>query len=199
MTARSRNDFQVKIRGFRIELAEIEACLGRCPGVREAVVLAREDQPGDLRLVAYYTTGDVAADVGYLRAQLAATLPEHMVPTAYVRLQSLPLTTHGKLDRQALPRPDESAHGVHGHVAPSTPIELALAEIWCEVLRCERVGLTDNFFQLGGHSLLATRIVARIDDLLGIELPMRVMFDHPTIEALLDYLFTQAQDTRASP
>ncbi|SDT16311.1 amino acid adenylation domain-containing protein [Pseudomonas asplenii] len=194
-----RNDFQVKIRGFRIELAEIEACLGRCPGVREAVVLAREDQPGDLRLVAYYTTGDVAADVGDLRAQLAATLPEHMVPTAYVRLQSLPLTTHGKLDRQALPRPDESSHGGLGHVAPSTPIELALAEIWCEVLRCERVGLTDNFFQLGGHSLLATRIVARIDDLLGIELPMRVMFDHPTIEALLDYLFTQAQDTRASP
>ncbi|QXI25592.1 non-ribosomal peptide synthetase [Pseudomonas vanderleydeniana] len=195
-----RNDFQVKIRGYRIELAEIEASLGRCTGVREAVVLASEDQPGEARLVAYYTVAEGAApDARELRTQLAAVLPEHMVPAAYVRLDQLPLTPNGKLDRQALPRPDEAAYAVNTHVAPGTPIELALAEIWCEVLHCERVGLTDNFFQLGGHSLLATRIVARIDDLLGIELPMRVMFDHPTIEALLDHLFTQAQETRASP
>ncbi|WP_273826187.1 non-ribosomal peptide synthetase [Pseudomonas asplenii] len=195
-----RNDFQVKIRGYRIELAEIEACLGGCPGVREAAVIARDEQPGEPRLVAYYTVAEGAAPaVHELRTQLAAALPEHMVPAAYVRLDCLPLTTNGKLDRQALPRPDETAYALQTHVAPSTPIERALAEIWCEVLRCERVGLTDNFFQLGGHSLLAIRIVARIDDLLGIELPMRVMFDHPTIEALLDYLFTQAQETRASP
>ncbi|WP_152974596.1 phosphopantetheine-binding protein, partial [Pseudomonas asplenii] len=171
--------FQVKIRGYRIELAEIEACLGGCPGVREAAVIARDEQPGEPRLVAYYTVAEGAAPaVHELRTQLAAALPEHMVPAAYVRLDCLPLTTNGKLDRQALPRPDETAYALQTHVAPSTPIERALAEIWCEVLRCERVGLTDNFFQLGGHSLLATRIVARIDDLLGIELPMRVMFDH---------------------
>ncbi|MGY2306515.1 phosphopantetheine-binding protein [Pseudomonas gingeri] len=111
----------------------------------------------------------------------------------------LPLTANGKLDRQALPVPGAGAFAGQGFVAPSTPIEAALARIWCEVLRCERVGLTDNFFHLGGHSLLATRIVARIEDLMGIDLPMRVLFDHPTIEAVLDHLFTQAQETRASP
>ncbi|NWA02234.1 non-ribosomal peptide synthetase [Pseudomonas gingeri] len=195
-----RNDFQVKIRGFRIEPGEIEACLRQCAGVREAVVIAREEQPGEVRLVAYCTGAEGAAvDVVVLREQVVARLPGHLVPTAYVLLDTLPLTANGKLDRQALPAPGEGAFAVQGFVAPSTPIESALARIWCEVLRCERVGLTDNFFHLGGHSLLATRIVARIEDLLGIELPMRVLFDHPTIEAVLDHLFTQAQENRASP
>ena len=153
---------QVKIRGFRIELGEIEARLAEHAGVREAVVVAREDTAGDKRLVAYYTVangGEAArrAEAGaeQLRAHLAAKLPEYMVPAAYVRLEGLPLTPNGKLDRKALPAPEADAYAVRGYEAPQGEMETALAQIWAEVLKVERVGRHDNFFELGGHSLLA--------------------------------------------
>jgi len=172
-----RLDTQVKVRGFRIELGEIEARLTEHPEVREAVVLAREDVPGERRLVAY-VTGAVEADA--LRAHLRQSLPEHMVPAAYVYLEALPLTPNGKLDRKALPAP-ELASAEDRYVAPRTPTEEALAGIWAEVLRLERVGATESFFDLGGHSLLATRVVSRVRELFGVELPLRAIFEAPTL------------------
>ncbi|HEU4885333.1 MAG TPA: amino acid adenylation domain-containing protein, partial [Longimicrobium sp.] len=158
-----RNDHQVKIRGFRIELGEIEARLAELPGVREAVVLAREDVPGDQRLVAY-VVGD--ADAESLRAHLSTALPEHMVPAAYVRLQALPLTPNGKLDRKALPAPGGEAYAARAFEAPLGEVEEALAEIWAELLGVERAGRRDNFFELGGHSLLAVRMISRVRQVL---------------------------------
>ncbi|XXX72653.1 amino acid adenylation domain-containing protein [Sorangium sp. So ce134] len=174
-----RTDHQVKVRGFRIELGEIEGALRRCAGVRDAVVVARGDAPGTKRLVAY-VTGDPPA--GSLREQLRARLPEYMVPSAFVVLESLPLTPSGKVDRRSLPEPD-GALG-NEHVAPRTAGEERLAGIWREVLRAERVGVTDNFFELGGHSLLATQVVSRIRRELGVEVPLRALFEAPTVELL---------------
>ena len=156
-----RNDFQVKIRGFRIELGEIEARLMEHPGVREAVVIAREDTPGDKRLVAYYTSAEAqgAGDAEQLRSHLSAVLPEYMVPAAYVHLESLPLTPNGKLDRRALPAPQADAYSTRGYEPPQGEIEEQLAGIWAEVLKLDKVGRHDNFFSLGGHSLLAVRVV----------------------------------------
>ncbi|HEX6037441.1 amino acid adenylation domain-containing protein, partial [Longimicrobium sp.] len=147
-----RLDEQVKIRGFRIELGEIEARLAEHPEVREAVVLAREDVPGEKRLVAY-VVGEAEADA--LRARLRQSLPEYMVPAAFVPLDALPLTANGKLDRKALPAPEGDAYARAGYEAPLGEVEAALAEIWGEVLGLERVGRWDHFFELGGHSLLA--------------------------------------------
>ncbi|KPA94766.1 non-ribosomal peptide synthetase, partial [Pseudomonas asplenii] len=179
-----RNDFQVKIRGFRIELGEVEACLARCAGVRDALVIAREDPPGEPRLVAYYTVVDGAVPtVQELRGQLAAALPEHMVPAAYVSLQALPLTANGKLDRKALPAPDDSAFGTRPFSAPQGPVEIALAEAWAHVLGRERIGREDNFFALGGHSLSALRVLERLRR-QGIELDARLMFSVPVLREL---------------
>ncbi|HEX8242041.1 MAG TPA: amino acid adenylation domain-containing protein, partial [Longimicrobium sp.] len=172
-----RLDEQVKIRGFRIEPGEVEAALAAYPGVREARVVAREDQPGDKRLVAY-VVGDV--ETGALRAHVRQSLPEYMVPAAFVVLERLPLTPNGKLDRRALPAP-ELASAEETYVAPRTPVEEVLAGIWAEVLRLERVGVEEGFFELGGHSLLATRVVSRIRALFGVELPLRAVFEGPTI------------------
>ncbi|HVG44860.1 MAG TPA: amino acid adenylation domain-containing protein, partial [Longimicrobium sp.] len=156
-----RNDFQVKVRGFRVELGEIEARIAAYPGVREAVVLARENVPGDTRLVAYLVGADsVEADA--LRASLAERLPEHMVPAAYVRLEALPLTPNGKLDRKALPAPEGDAFARRGYEAPVGETEQALAEIWSELLGVEQAGRWDHFFELGGHSLLAVRVISRV-------------------------------------
>ncbi|HET7867921.1 MAG TPA: amino acid adenylation domain-containing protein, partial [Burkholderiaceae bacterium] len=148
-----RNDHQVKIRGFRIELGEIEAALLACPGVREAVVLTREDEPGNKRLVAYLTGSQLQPEA--LRVALARSLPEYMVPAAYVLLEALPLTPNGKLDRKALPAPEGSAFGAAAFEPPPGEIETTLAALWCELLGLERVGRADHFFELGGHSLLA--------------------------------------------
>jgi amino acid adenylation domain-containing protein len=177
-----RLDEQVKVRGFRIEPGEIEARLAEHPAVREAVVLVREDAPGDRRLVAY-VVGDAAAGADVLRAHLSERLPEYMVPSAFMVLESLPLTPNGKLDRRALPAPDfASAQG--RYVAPRTPVEEVLAESWAEVLRVERVGVEESFFALGGHSLLATRVVSRIREVFGVEVPLRALFEGPTVASL---------------
>jgi amino acid adenylation domain-containing protein len=172
-----RMDEQVKIRGFRVELGEIEAALRRDAGVAECAVVAREDAPGDRRLVAYLVGG---ADVDGLRAGLRRTLPEYMVPAAFVFLDALPLTPNGKLDRRALPAP-ELASAEERYVAPRTPVEEVLAGIWAEVLRLERVGVEESFFELGGHSLLATRVMSRVREVFGAELPLRALFEGPTV------------------
>jgi amino acid adenylation domain-containing protein len=175
-----RLDHQVKVRGFRIELGEIEGALRQAPGVAECAVVVREDETGDRRLVAY-VTGDVEA--AGLREHLRESLPEYMVPSAFVFLDALPLTPNGKLDRKALPAP-ELAPADDRYVAPRTPVEEVLAGIWAEVLRLERVGANDNFFELGGHSLLVTRVVSRVRELFGVEVPLRALFEGPTVAEL---------------
>ncbi|MBV9109410.1 MAG: amino acid adenylation domain-containing protein, partial [Gemmatimonadetes bacterium] len=178
-----RTDEQVKIRGFRIELGEIEARLAGHPGVNEAVVIAREDVPGEKRLVAYWTPaeGGVPAESEALRSSLSAALPEYMVPAAYVRLDALPLTPTGKLDRRSLPAPEGDAYATRGYEAPAGEVETALAEIWCELLKVERVGRHDNFFELGGHSLLAVRLISRVRQVLGAEVGIADLFERPVL------------------
>ncbi|WP_425117683.1 non-ribosomal peptide synthase/polyketide synthase [Burkholderia gladioli] len=181
-----RNDFQVKIRGFRIELGEIEARIMARPEIRSAVVIAREDQPGNKRVVAYCVPEDgldAPLDVEALHTHLLATMPAYMVPAAYVSLDALPLTPNGKLDRRALPVPDSSALARQAYEAPQGEIESALAEIWAELLGVERVGRHDGFFSLGGHSLLAVRLISRIAT-LGTELPLASLFASPTLAGL---------------
>ncbi|WP_122558056.1 non-ribosomal peptide synthetase, partial [Pseudomonas viridiflava] len=173
-----RNDDQVKIRGFRIELGEIVSCLHQLPGIGETVVLAREDEPGNVRLVAYYTSHeeDTLLAPEQMRAHLQASLPDYMVPTAFIELKTLPLTANGKLDRRALPKPERSALFGVSYEAPEGEFEVALAEIWAEVLQVERVGRHDHFFDLGGHSLLAMRMVSQVRQQLGVELPLGELF-----------------------
>ncbi|MEO3869998.1 amino acid adenylation domain-containing protein [Nonomuraea sp. B12E4] len=174
-----RADGQIKIRGFRIEPGEIESVLAGCPGVREVTVLAREDRPGDRRLVAYVTgaEGDPAA----LRAYAAARLPDYLVPAAFVTLDALPLMVNGKVDRKALPVPGGPAAGSR---AARTDVERVLCEVLGEALGVESVGIDDNFFHLGGHSLLAVKVIARVRARLGAELPLRTLFDRPTAAGL---------------
>ncbi|WKB55700.1 non-ribosomal peptide synthetase [Eleftheria terrae] len=181
-----RNDHQVKIRGFRIEPGEIEARLVQHPAVRDAVVLAREDRPGDKRLVAYYTVapGQPAPTAEALRAHLAATLPEHMLPAASVELPALPLGPNGKLDRRALPAPQDGPAAGRAWEAPVGDIETTLARLWSELLQVERVGRQDDFFQLGGHSLLAVRLASRLRVALGVELGLAELFARPTLAGL---------------
>jgi amino acid adenylation domain-containing protein len=181
-----RADFQVKIRGFRIEVGEIEAALGGHASVREAVVVAREDEPGDKRLVAYlvHEAGAVAPP-RELRGFLQSRLPDYMVPSAFVVLDSLPLTPNGKVDRRALPSPSKgTAEAEAGAVEARTHVERRLAEMWAEVLRLERVGVEDNFFALGGHSLLAIRCLARVREEFEVEVPLRRLFETPTVAGL---------------
>jgi amino acid adenylation domain-containing protein len=175
-----RNDFQVKLRGFRIELGEIETRLRACVGVDDAAVMAREDAPGEKRLVAYYTSA-AGTDVGAFRMQLSATLPEYMVPSAYVRLASFPLTPSGKLDRQGLPAPGADAYAVRAYETPIGAMETAVAQIWAEVLKVDRVGRYDHFFDLGGHSLLAVQVRVRIREALGVDVALKDLFAHPVL------------------
>ncbi len=178
-----RLDHQVKIRGFRIEPGEIEAVLSQHSAVQETVVVARDDVHGDKRLVAYVVPRpEQRPTVSVLRGFLKSKLPEHMVPSTFMLLDTLPLTANGKVDRQALPgdvgiRP----HLVKAFVAPSSPAEKALAAIWAQVLGLEQVGIHDNFFELGGHSLLATQVIARLGDALQVELPLCRLFEAPTV------------------
>jgi amino acid adenylation domain-containing protein len=177
-----RFDEQVKIRGFRIEPGEVESVLGSAAGVREVRVMVREDAPGEKRLVAY-VVGDAEAE--QLRLHVKRSLPDYMVPAAFVSLERLPLTPNGKLDRKALPVP-EVGGGEAGYIAPRTPVEEVLAKIWAEVLGVERVGVNDNFFALGGHSLTVMRLATRIRFAFGIEFPIRSAFSNPTIQAMAE-------------
>ncbi|HEX2092675.1 MAG TPA: amino acid adenylation domain-containing protein, partial [Longimicrobiaceae bacterium] len=181
-----RVDEQVKIRGFRVEPGEVEAALLGIPGVREAVVVAREELPGERRLVAYLVMGG-GAEPGTreLRGSLREHLPEYMVPSAFVVLDVLPVTANGKVDRAALPAPEPGRDGTY--VAPRTPLEERLAAIWAEVLGVGRVGVEDDFFALGGHSLLATRVVPRVRDTLVVDLPLRALFEAPTVARLAEW------------
>ncbi|MGD7201481.1 amino acid adenylation domain-containing protein, partial [Ralstonia pseudosolanacearum] len=178
-----RADAQVKLRGFRIELGEIEARLLQCAGVSEAVVALREDAPGEPRLVAYYVS-DEAIEAQTLREQLQASLPEYMVPAAYVRLERLPLTPNGKLDRKELPAPEGQAYASTAYEAPQGEVEVALAGIWQTLLGVERVGRHDDFFTLGGHSLQAVRLVAQVRTQLGAELGLTELFAQPSLSAV---------------
>jgi acyl carrier protein len=197
----------VKIRGFRIEPGEIEAALTAHPDVAAAAVVVREDRSGDRRLVAYVVpegrdtrdteresgggrergrpgteadNGDLRARAADLRTWLSARLPEYMLPSAIVTLDALPLTPSGKLDRRALPSPEPGA----AFVAPRDPVEAELARLWAEVLQVERVGVHETFFELGGHSLLAAQLLARVRDTFGVELPLRRLFETPTVAGL---------------
>ncbi|MBB4133257.1 non-ribosomal peptide synthetase, partial [Xanthomonas sp. 3075] len=186
-----RNDVQVKIRGFRIEPGEIEAALRACAGVHEAVVIARDDS-GDKRLVAYLVGDTSAVDLAALRTQLAARLPDHMLPAAYVQLDALPLTPNGKLDRAALPAPDGQALDLQTYVAPQGDLEQVLATLWSELLGVEQVGRNDDFFALGGHSLLAVQLISRLRERLGVELALAEVFAHPRVAALASVLANAA-------
>ena len=181
-----RIDHQVKLRGFRIELGEIESALARHPEVGQAVVVAREDLPGDQRLVAYVVGhAGHSCGIGDLRNFLSTNLPDYMLPSAYVFLDALPLTPSGKVDRRALPAPDQSQATLHAtYKAPSSHIETVLTEIWSEILKAQQVGVDDDFFELGGHSLLATQLVARIRRDLKVEVPVRKIFENRTVSKL---------------
>ena len=180
-----RADFQVKVRGFRIELGEIEAALTQHAGVREAVVIAPSDATGDKRLIAYYravTDADVPADA--LRAHLRTTLPDFMVPAAYVRVADWPLTPNGKVDRRGLPAPDRDAMAILGYAPPVGLFEEALAGIWADVLRVDRVGRHDDFFALGGHSLAALRVISRLRQVLNVDVTISALFERPVLADL---------------
>jgi amino acid adenylation domain-containing protein len=180
-----RNDSQVKIRGFRVEPGEIEARLTACPGVREATVVARDENK---QLVAYCLVDEPGLAVEELRDRLAAVLPEHMVPAAFVQLDAWPLTPNGKIDRAALPAPDARAHSQAGYVEPAGPLETALASLWADVLGVGQVGRHDHFFALGGHSLLAMRLASKIRLELGREVPPAALFAAPTLAAFAERL-----------
>ncbi|MBD0308416.1 MAG: amino acid adenylation domain-containing protein, partial [Microcoleus sp. T1-bin1] len=177
-----RIDGQVKIRGFRIELGEIEAVLGQHPDIAQAVVVAREDEMAQKRLVAYLISEQKQAPTHKeIRNFLTSKLPEYMVPSAFVILKSFPLTSNGKVDRRALPAPDEMRPELtENFVAPRTNIEEVLAAIWAEVLKIEKVGIYDNFFELGGHSLLATQVISRVRQAFQVELPLHRLFESAT-------------------
>lgn len=181
-----RVDQQVKVRGFRIELGEIETVLGQHPGVREAVVVAREDAPGGKRLIAYVVAREeIAPTTSEMRDYLKRTLPEYMAPSAFVVLEALPLMNTGKVDRNALPAPEEARPELdQAYVAPRTPVEEVLCGFFSEVLQIDRVGVRDSFFELGGHSLLATQVSSRLRAAFQVELPLRRLFESPTVEGL---------------
>ncbi len=185
-----RMDHQVKIRGHRIELAEIEAVLGQHAAVREVAVIAREDTPGDQRVVAYVVCQPGAPrDAKGLRHFLLAQVPEYMVPSGFVFLDRLPQTPNGKIDRRALPAPDGAAAiDTRQFVAPRTPVEEILADLWADLLGADRVGADDNFFELGGHSLLATQLITRLRGIFRIDLPLGVIFEASTISTLAAYM-----------
>jgi len=196
-----RRDQQVKIRGFRIELGEIEALLRQHPDVREAVVISREDQPGDQRLAAYIIPKDrISTTVRELRDSLMLKLPNYMVPSAFILMDALPLTPNNKVDRRALPVPDQYIQRLgKAYVAPRTALEIQLAEIWAHILGVHPVGISDNFFELGGHSLLAVRLSSEIRKITGENFPVMALFHNPTIEQLANIINSRNWSVKWSP
>ncbi|MDJ0691329.1 MAG: amino acid adenylation domain-containing protein [Xenococcaceae cyanobacterium MO_188.B32] len=185
-----RIDNQIKIRGFRIELGEIEAVLNSHPQIQQAVVIATEEISGNKRLLAYLVTYAQAITINQLREFLKQKLPEYMVPSTFVTLDTLPLTPNGKVDRKALPAPDREITREYKYVPPRTPIEKIIANIFASVLGIEAVGINDNFFELGGHSLLAIRVISRLRTSLSIELPLQSLFEFPTVADLAKHVET---------
>ena len=190
---RGRKDTQVKIRGHRIELEEIEQVLNTIDEVKASVVLARDLDTGSLQLVAYYIPeGDCDSTV--LEAILTQKLPDYMVPKIWVKLDEFPMTSNNKVNRRILPLPEIGGQSSDTYLMPSTPTEIALAKIWEEVLKLERVGLTDNFFAIGGQSLLAMRVTSAIRNSLNKELEVKAFFSNPTIKELGQYLDKAAEE-----
>ncbi|CAM3753701.1 Amino acid adenylation [Xenorhabdus thuongxuanensis] len=190
-----RYDFQVKLRGFRIELGEIEAQLMQCQGVREAVVIAREDESGQKRLVAYLRPLDGTELVpAELRQQLSQHLADYMLPGAFVTLEFFPLNANGKLDRQALPEPDASAVVARHYEAPISAAEIILAQIWQDLLGLERIGRHDNFFELGGHSLMIAQLATRIQDEFLVDIPISSLFLSPQLAEQAGIILTTQLD-----
>jgi amino acid adenylation domain-containing protein/non-ribosomal peptide synthase protein (TIGR01720 family) len=185
-----RGDQQVKIRGFRVEPGEVEAVVARHPALLHAVVVAREDVPGDKRLVAYVVPRPDSSEpnAAELRSHVAAVLPDYMVPTAFVVLETMPLTPNGKLDRRALPAPHRESRDTAVGRGPRTPAEQVLCGLYAELLDVPSVGIDEGFFELGGHSLLATRLISRIKDALGADVAIRTLFEAPTVAALVERL-----------
>ncbi|HEY6159326.1 MAG TPA: non-ribosomal peptide synthetase, partial [Gemmatimonadales bacterium] len=192
-----RLDHQVKVRGFRIEPGEIEAAIKRHPAVGEVVVVAREDA-GDKHLVAYFVAARPPVDlVDQLRALVRAACPEYMVPAHFVRLDALPRTANGKLDRKALPAPDLGATGPRAQrVAPRTPTEQMVMDGFSAVLGRADFGVAESFFDLGGHSLMAARLMAQLRAASGVDLPLRSLFEHPSVEQLADAIDAVMWSTR---
>jgi acyl carrier protein len=190
-----RNDSQVKIRGLRIELAEIDTVLSRHPSVDRCVTIVREDRSNDQRLVAYIVLQAAGVlDEKAVRQFLHATLPDYMVPQHLVEMESLPLSSSGKIDYRALPQPKVSGLDQADFIAPANDIEMMLAQVWCEVLELERVSTRDNFFDIGGHSLSATQMLARVRQDLELNVPLRSFFSETTIEglaSLIDRMLTE--------
>ncbi|MDO3679095.1 non-ribosomal peptide synthetase [Paenibacillus ehimensis] len=187
-----RTDNQVKIRGFRIEPGEIEAKLLGLPGIKEAVVIARENRQHE-KVLAAYLVGDGSAELAGIRSALKESLPHYMVPAHFTLLERMPLTSNGKINRRALPEPDFGGGPAGEYEAPGTEAEAKLAEVWREVLGVERVGIRDNFFDLGGHSLKATVLVSKIHKRLNVEVPLKEVFRSPTLEAMGRYIENSGQ------
>lgn len=195
-----RADFQVKIRGFRIELGEIESALVKHPHIEKAVVVARESEGFGLKLVAYAIAKDTAIiGIGEITQFLKTTLPDYMIPAAFVCLEDFPLTPNGKVDRKALPSPNFTREVLENEfTAPRNPIEQAMAEIWATALNIEQIGVHDNFFELGGNSLLAVKVFAEIEKVLNRKIPLNVIFQYPTIAAIADLSTVESQDNKFS-
>ncbi|KAF6615892.1 AMP-binding protein, partial [Paenibacillus sp. EKM102P] len=186
-----RMDYQVKIRGYRIELGEIETAIQRVPGVRQAVVIDRTDERGHKYLCGYIT-GEAELRIEEVQAALEAGLPAHMVPARLMRLETIPLTSNGKIDRKALPEPEGSIHTGAAYVAPRTTVEQVLAAVWAAVLGMDAVGTQDNFFELGGDSIKALQVSSRLLQ-AGYRLNMKDLFSHPTVAALSALLRTDGK------
>ncbi len=192
-----RLDQQVKLHGFRIELGEIENALANIEGIAQAVVILREDRPGDKRLVAYYTGREGLSSTA-LAQSLRTTLPDYMVPSVFVRVEKFPLTPNAKLDRKALPRPEGKRPLLaQDFIAPRTAAEKQLAKLWCELLQLEEVGIDDSFFDLGGNSLAAVRMVAQYQTRYGREIPPVKVFQYPTIAKLAEFLQEEEGETKS--
>ena len=188
-----RKDFQVKIRGYRIEVAEIEAALLGLDSIRAAVVVAQADESGEQRLVAYAVpAAGAASTVSELRRALPQTLPDYMMPSAFVFLDAFPLLPNGKIDRRALPVPNRTRPALDvSYVAPRTPVESNLARIWADVLNLQPIGIHDRFLELGGHSLLATQILTRVIETFRVEVSIRALFENPTVAEMAEFIVRQ--------